>query len=65
MALPPLKPHFKRLRDVTLNELAYIASPAFALSKLQDKSHAIDGIPAGLQPAQIENGEWVLVCDKP
>jgi RHS repeat-associated protein len=61
---PPLKPHFKRLRDVTTSELAYIATPTFALSKLNQKDRAIDGLPTAAQPKQVENGEWVLVCDK-
>ena len=58
----PLKSQYKPLCDITLDELAFIASPVFAQSKFHDKTQRIDGIPAALQPQQIENAEWVLLC---
>ncbi len=61
---PPLNPQLKCLRDVISNELAYVASPQFALSKLNQKDLTIDGVPAELQPTQVEDGEWVLLCNK-
>lgn len=60
---PSQKPQFKRLRDVTANELAYIANPVFARRQLTDKSPLVPAIPAGLRPQEVEDGEWVLLCD--
>ena len=62
--LPPLHPQLKPLKDISSNELAYIASPVFALSKLIEKQRTIAGAAVGWKPQQVEEGELVLLCDK-